>query len=94
MGAWIEMPDIVGSWFAIPSSHPLWVRGLKYQKGTPQVFCLRVAPFMGAWIEIYMKNEGEKFMKVAPFMGAWIEIRNNEKSRSKKRSRTLYGCVD
>ena len=29
---------------------------------------------MGAWIEIYMKNEGEKFMKVAPFMGAWIEI--------------------
>ena len=50
------------------------MRGLKYQKGTPQVFCLRVAPFMGAWIEIYMKNEGEKFMKVAPFMGAWIEI--------------------
>ena len=34
-----------------------------------------VAPFMGAWIEIFTyKMQIDKDRIVAPFMGAWIEI--------------------
>ncbi len=35
----------------------------------------RVAPFMGAWIEIVYPISATQFDSVAPFMGAWIEIR-------------------
>ena len=34
-----------------------------------------VAPFMGAWIEIFFMYKGRYNHPVAPFMGAWIEIR-------------------
>ncbi len=34
----------------------------------------KVAPFMGAWIEIKDRANQEKDGRVAPFMGAWIEI--------------------
>ena len=34
-----------------------------------------VAPFAGAWIEIYGQNSlSDSVHKVAPFAGAWIEI--------------------
>ena len=33
-----------------------------------------VAPFAGAWIEIYGVMSAEELLKVAPFAGAWIEI--------------------
>ena len=33
-----------------------------------------VAPFMGAWIEISIRQRGVWQATVAPFMGAWIEI--------------------
>ena len=33
-----------------------------------------VAPFAGAWIEIYVCNRFSKTREVAPFAGAWIEI--------------------
>ena len=33
-----------------------------------------VAPFVGAWIEIYVWIDGEPTDEVAPFVGAWIEI--------------------
>ena len=52
MGAWIEIKEVSYSEGEIVKSHPLWVRGLKLQKG--MVYCIgcSVAPFMGAWIEI------------------------------------------
>ena len=38
---------------------------------------LIVAPFMGAWIEIFIHQlSTAKAPNVAPFMGAWIEIRS------------------
>ena len=33
-----------------------------------------VAPFVGAWIEIYVSQGGAINRIVAPFVGAWIEI--------------------
>ena len=35
---------------------------------------LKVAPFVGAWIEIVRVKKGEGEKIVAPFVGAWIEI--------------------
>ena len=35
---------------------------------------LKVAPFAGAWIEIFMALPGRVAVEVAPFAGAWIEI--------------------
>ena len=36
-------------------SHPLWVRGLKYEEQIVVSAALKVAPFVGAWIEM-IKN--------------------------------------
>ena len=35
-----------------PSSHPSWVRGLKFDYNLIIYSYIMVAPFMGAWIEI------------------------------------------
>ena len=35
---------------------------------------IAVAPFAGAWIEIYAWLKGDELLEVAPFAGAWIEI--------------------
>ena len=39
-----------------------------------------VAPFAGAWIEIFSAPSGDADRLVAPFAGAWIEIVNFELS--------------
>ena len=54
-------------------SHPMWVRGLKLLKMWCRVVVVRVAPYVGAWIETknspcYLQN-----CNVAPYVGAWIE---------------------
>ncbi len=33
-----------------------------------------VAPYMGAWIEIFHLLRLVRFVRVAPYMGAWIEM--------------------
>ena len=35
----------------------------------------KVAPFAGAWIEIYVNMQDKDPWTVAPFAGAWIEIK-------------------
>ena len=51
MGAWIEITVFQGIARAV-SSHPPWVRGLKFITLYITCFCVMVAPHMGAWIEI------------------------------------------
>ena len=34
----------------------------------------QVAPYTGAWIEIYLDEWGKNQTLVAPYTGAWIEI--------------------
>ena len=35
---------------------------------------MRVAPYTGAWIEIFARRGRSAFGLVAPYTGAWIEI--------------------
>ena len=39
----------------------------------------RVAPFVGAWIEIIKNTRYKASEAVAPFVGAWIEIQNSHR---------------
>ena len=55
-------------------SLPSWERGLKSLADVENVNIYEVAPFMGAWIEIFVIRRRLVFVRVAPFMGAWIEI--------------------
>ena len=49
----------------------------------------KVAPLVGAWIEIInMRTNGKKVM-VAPLVGAWIEIARTEPEPACKRSLLL-----
>ena len=45
-----------------------------------------VAPFVGAWIEIFKWQEVDEYKEVAPFVGAWIEILLKSYMESKVRS--------
>ena len=73
MGAWIEI--IIGfAGYQYIESHPLWVRGLKYNYTHCHDRLLQVAPFVGAWIEIRPHLPLLIYCIVAPFVGAWIEI--------------------
>ena len=55
-------------------SHPTWVRGLKYQLAEAFRDIAKVAPHVGAWIEILLKLKFYPKNRVAPHVGAWIEI--------------------
>ena len=50
------------------------MRGLKFLKIDNKNLSRLVAPFAGAWIEIYRTIDRIKKLDVAPFAGAWIEI--------------------
>ena len=55
------------------TSLPLWERGLKL--GEYSAFsALKVAPLVGAWIEISVYPTEDMYYVVAPLVGAWIEI--------------------
>ena len=55
-------------------SLPSWERGLKYTVNGSLCLATTVAPFVGAWIEIYQYPSMNALPFVAPFVGAWIEI--------------------
>ena len=55
-------------------SLPSWERGLKFERGHGCVRCDRVAPLVGAWIEIMKETKDTLKSQVAPLVGAWIEI--------------------
>ena len=73
MGAWIEIARNT-AFVRVYPSHPTWVRGLKYRIFTVSCKKHRVAPHMGAWIEISITKRPHLCGLVAPHMGAWIEI--------------------
>ena len=50
------------------------MRGLKFYIELDVILAVPVAPFTGAWIEMYIVNYAISVGKVAPFTGAWIEI--------------------
>ena len=36
-----------------------------------------VTPYVGVWIEIYLKEEIEEAQEVTPYVGVWIEMLNS-----------------
>ena len=50
------------------------MRGLKYYLNSETFYHIKVAPHMGAWIEILKETAQPETVAVAPHMGAWIEI--------------------
>ena len=75
-------------------SHPTWVRGLKCAEVCGMVRSGKVAPHVGAWIEIYRAAYRTAYPDVAPHVGAWIEIPEILKMSPARFSRTPRGCVD
>ena len=53
-----------------------------------------VAPFTGAWIEMFKAVAIIDGSTVAPFTGAWIEMSQAGVATPKSYCRTLHGCVD
>ena len=54
-------------------SLPSWERGLKHTPFIVNRPGVRVAPFVGAWIETFHAQPLHLLAYVAPFVGAWIE---------------------
>ena len=55
-------------------SLPSWERGLKLPELRAEDIEVKVAPFVGAWIETVISPCLLTFaLRVAPFVGAWIE---------------------
>ena len=67
--AYIEDEEIVEE--SLPSRE----RGLKFLGSAVDWLADIVAPFAGAWIEIFNIDNVLKWRDVAPFAGAWIEIK-------------------
>ena len=55
---------------------------------------LVVAPFTGAWIEIFFLRDRHQPILVAPFTGAWIEICEIVFHHLLLLRRSLHGSVD
>ena len=70
------------------------MRGLKFLSFLHHSYLLIVAPFTGAWIEIFLKIINFSVDNVAPFTGAWIEIKVLAADEYRNPRRTLHGCVD
>ena len=51
----------------------MWVRGLKPEGGSRNVWNTEVAPRVGAWIETARRLARKGSQRVAPRVGAWIE---------------------
>ena len=55
---------------------------------------MRVAPLVGAWIEIEIRGGAVQDRSVAPLVGAWIEIDAAETLDNGLFSRSPRGSVD
>ncbi len=75
-------------------SLPSWERGLKYSWESGREPVNLVAPFVGAWIEIFQDYKEAYTGSVAPFVGAWIEMLHLPLGGCRAGSRSLRGSVD
>ena len=62
--------------FTAVLSHPMWVRGLKHLISKEWLHT-KVAPYVGAWIETYLRVDSIFEGYVAPYVGAWIETKRS-----------------
>ena len=92
MGAWIEIL-VAESPAVVASSHPTWVRGLKFKVVISVKTFDFVAPHVGAWIEIYIESLWISATRSHPTWVRGLKYRAVWE-RELKRCRTPRGCVD
>ena len=73
MGAWIEILVKLER-TRTEQSLLSWERGLKFNSFGTTFDWTNVAPLVGAWIEIVVRQRLSYKLGVAPLVGAWIEI--------------------
>ena len=69
-----------------------WERGLKWLLKNSYSQCMKVAPLVGAWIEIPSSECGCESDDVAPLVGAWIEIKKDLSDCRKCKVAPLVGA--
>ena len=69
-------------------------RGLKCRMIDGKTVDDTVAPFVGAWIEIFKMSRSPFLENVAPFVGAWIEIPKLHHGRVLRQRRSVRRSVD
>ena len=52
----------------------MWGRGLKCDGSAALQNPCRVAPCVGAWVEMSLQGQTDSLNAVAPCVGAWVEI--------------------
>ena len=67
---------------------------MKYNLLNTMALAPQVAPFVGAWIEIFWTVVIGAVVIVAPFVGAWIEISVVTNDDGKTVSRSVRRSVD
>ena len=72
----------------------MWGRGLKFLQLLNCLFFERVAPHVGAWIEIRTHKTESEGTNVAPHVGAWIEILESVTLEYTRCRRSPCGGVD
>ena len=84
MGAWIEINVSLQGSIRVPSSHPSWVRGLKWV--VVQLLEMSLCGSHPSWVrglKLWRSSSLRTKQIVAPFMGAWIEIRSSGTSSNR-----------
>ena len=77
----------------IATSHPMWVRGLKLNTPLFPDIPTTVAPYVGAWIETERNQVTAVTRTSHPMWVRGLKLRN-ECNCTRRKGRTLCGCVD
>ena len=75
-------------------SLPTRERGLKCNLVWNVMRKTLVAPYAGAWIEMFQYSICWSYCLVAPYAGAWIEIQKEQELTTQQLRRSLRGSVD
>ena len=92
VGAWIETFCSFLSLY-LDLSHPVWVRGLKQNRGRASSGCPLSHPVWVRGLKLLDTIPCCECLQVAPRVGAWIETRMMA-TRKLLQCRTPCGCVD
>ena len=94
MGAWIEISFCLIFTPSTITSHPIWVRGLKYLSQPPIPMHSLSHPIWVRGLKYLPNFPFYHILQVASYMGAWIEIISSSSHKFQSNRRILYGCVD
>ena len=92
MGARVEIGELLNRSKRVYSSLPSWERGLKFKVAAYTAIFCKVAPLVGARVEIRAYVKLILLYTVAPLVGARVEMAVNWKCRSSPSVAPLVGA--